>query len=82
MGLPAVATDIRGNRQVVVPGTTGLAVPVRNASALAEACGQLVGDVGLRASMGAAAAARAAAEFGDRAIIDRTMAAYALLRRR
>ena len=81
MGLPTVATDIRGNRQVVVPGTTGVMVPVRDATALADACGSLVIDADERQRMGEAAVARASAEFGDRAVIDRTLAAYALLRR-
>ena len=81
MGLPTVATDIRGNRQVVVPGTTGLMVPVRDATSLADACGSLVIDADARQRMGEAAVARASAEFGDRTVIDRTLAAYALLRR-
>jgi glycosyltransferase involved in cell wall biosynthesis len=82
MGLPTVATDIRGNRQVVVPGVTGELVAVRSAPALAAACERLVTDGAARAREGAAAAQRALTEFGDQAVIDRTLAAYALLRRR
>ena len=37
MGLPVVATDIRGCREVVDPGVTGSLVPVRDPSALAPA---------------------------------------------
>ena len=37
MGVPVVATDIRGCRQVVDDGVTGLLVPVRDAGALAAA---------------------------------------------
>ncbi len=37
MGLPTVATDIRGNRQVVADGATGVLVPVRDSAALAAA---------------------------------------------
>jgi sugar transferase (PEP-CTERM/EpsH1 system associated) len=36
-GLPVVATAIGGNREVVVPGQTGLLVPARSPAALAEA---------------------------------------------
>ena len=37
MGLPVVATDIRGCRQVVEHGSTGLLVPPRDAAALTDA---------------------------------------------
>ena len=40
-GVPVVATDIRGCRQVVDDGITGLLVPVRDAVALADALGTL-----------------------------------------
>ena len=36
-GLPVVATDIRGCRQVVDPGVTGALVPTRDVTALASA---------------------------------------------
>ncbi|MCS6831755.1 MAG: glycosyltransferase, partial [Armatimonadota bacterium] len=36
-GLPAVTTDVGGNREIVVEGTTGFVVPARNPNALAEA---------------------------------------------
>ena len=44
MGLPVIATDIRGCRQVVDHGVTGLLVPARNPAALAEAIGRLASD--------------------------------------
>jgi len=81
MGLPTVATDIRGNRQVIADGETGLLVPVRDAAAIGAAVERLVGDASLRAAMGAAAQRRAADEFDQQHIIDRTLAAYALLPR-
>ena len=37
MGLPVVATDIRGSREEVVSEKTGMLVPVRNSEKLAEA---------------------------------------------
>lgn len=80
MGLPTVATDIRGNRQVVVPGDTGVMVPVRSAEALAKACNAMATDPEGQQRMGAAAAARAVAEFGDDRVIERTLDAYRLLR--
>ena len=81
MGLPTVATDIRGNRQVIADGETGLLVPVRDPVAIAAAVERLVGDAGLRSTMGAAARARAAAEFDQQRIIDRTLDAYRTLTR-
>ena len=81
MGLPTVATDIRGNRQVIADGETGLLVPVRNPIGIAAAVERLVADAGLRSAMGAAARGRAAGEFDQQRIIDRTLAAYALLDR-
>ncbi|HEY4334121.1 MAG TPA: glycosyltransferase, partial [Ilumatobacteraceae bacterium] len=42
MGLPIVATNIRGCRQVVDDGLTGVLVPVRDAQALGAAVGELV----------------------------------------
>ncbi len=79
MGVPTVATDIRGNRQVVSDGETGLLVPVRDAAALAAAIERLAGDAELRVSMRRAAIAKAAAEFDQERVIERTLAAYRTL---
>ena len=81
MGLPIVATDIRGNRQVVADGETGLVVPVRSADGLAGAMGRLATDDDLRRRYGAAARERAVVEFDQQRVIDRTLDAYRLLRR-
>jgi glycosyltransferase involved in cell wall biosynthesis len=71
-----VATDIRGCRQVVDDGVTGLLVPVRDAGALARALEELAGDAGRRRSMGAAGRRKAEAEFDDRRVVERTLAVY------
>lgn len=81
MGLPVVATDVRGCRQVVDPGVTGRLVPVRNPRALATALTELVNEPALRSTMGAAARQRAAVEFDQQRVIDRTLAAYRTLPR-
>jgi glycosyltransferase involved in cell wall biosynthesis len=65
MGLPIVATDVRGCRQVVAPGRNGLLVPVRDAPAIAAAISKLGDDPGLRAEMGAAGRALARTEFDE-----------------
>ena len=76
-GLPIVACDIRGCRQVVVHGTTGLLGPVRNPAALQVNIERLLDDADLRTSMSEAALAKAAADFDQQTVIDRTLATYA-----
>jgi glycosyltransferase involved in cell wall biosynthesis len=76
MGVPVVATDIRGCRQAVDDGITGRLVPVRDAGALAAAIEALVLDPELRARMGAAARAKAARDFDQRRVIATTLSVY------
>ena len=76
MGLTTVATDIRGNRQVIDDGVTGVLVPVRDSAALARAIGSLVEDTIGREQQGRSAAERATNEFDQRRIIDITLAQY------
>ncbi len=75
-GLPIVASDIRGCRQVVDHGSTGLLVPVRDPVALAGAIGRLAADPARRRAMGRAARVRAESEFDDRRVITRTLDTY------
>ena len=76
MGLPVIATDVRGCRQVVDHGETGLLVPVRDAGALAEAIERVVSDDELRSRMGAAGRRKALAEFDDRQQVATTVTLY------
>lgn len=76
-GLPIVACDIRGSRQVVEHGTSGLLGPVRDDAALRANIEQLLDDPDLRTSMSAAALAKAKADFDQQAVIDRTLDTYA-----
>jgi glycosyltransferase involved in cell wall biosynthesis len=75
-GLPVVATDVRGCRQVVDHGVTGLLVPVRDADALAGAVRRLGEDTRGRARMGAAAVERARAEFDERRVVEIVLDTY------
>ncbi len=72
-GLPVVATAIRGPREQVVDGTTGLLVPPGAVAPLAEALHRLVADAGLRATMGAAGRARALEQYDEAATVARTL---------
>jgi glycosyltransferase involved in cell wall biosynthesis len=79
MGVPIVATNIRGCRQVVDHGLTGLLVPPKDAGALAGAIERLARQSELRASMSRAAIVKAQEEFDERRVIDFTLALYARL---
>jgi glycosyltransferase involved in cell wall biosynthesis len=79
-GLPVVATDIRGCRQVVEHGKTGTLVPPRHAAALEAAIEKLVDEPDQRRTMSQAAVAKALAEFDQQQVIERSLDAYALLR--
>ncbi|MFZ9629942.1 MAG: glycosyltransferase family 4 protein [Ilumatobacteraceae bacterium] len=76
MGLPIVATDIRGNRQVVHHGLNGLLVAVRSPEALADAVTWLVAERDRWPTFGAAGIVLAEADFDQRTVIARTLAAY------
>jgi glycosyltransferase involved in cell wall biosynthesis len=82
MGLPIVATDIRGCRQVVRDGDNGLLVPARDAIAMAEAIGSLAADPARRSAMAKAARDRACREFDQQRVIDITLDTYERLRDR
>jgi len=75
-GLPVVATDIRGCRQVVDAEVTGLLVPAHDAHALGDAISRIAHDEELRRSMGAAAAAKARRDFDQERVIGRTLDTY------
>jgi len=75
-GLPLVATDVPGCREVITHEVDGLLVPVRDAAALATAIARLLDDRPLAARLGAAARKRAVAEFDERVVIARTLAVY------
>jgi len=76
MGLPIVATNIRGCRQVVQDGVTGLLVPLRNITSLAAAIERLVNDVGLRGKMGRAGFEKARREFDENKVVEIVLDEY------
>jgi glycosyltransferase involved in cell wall biosynthesis len=75
-GLPVVATDIRGCRQVVEPGVNGLLVPVDDPVALAQALQSLGDDDARRADMSTTARAIAQERFDERDVVARVMDTY------
>ena len=75
-GLPVIATDIRGCREVVSQGVSGLLVPLRDPPRLAGAIEMLATGPELRLRMGAAGRRKAEAEFDDRAVVAKTLYTY------
>lgn len=69
MGLPVVATDIRGSREEVVDEETGLLVPPADADALCAAMELLVNDVAARSRMGKAGRRRALELFDESKVV-------------
>lgn len=62
-GLPAVATRIAGNEELVAEGETGLLVPSEDAAALRDALAKLIADPALRQRYGAEARSRVQARY-------------------
>jgi glycosyltransferase involved in cell wall biosynthesis len=75
-GLPVIATDIRGCRQVVAQRQSGLLVPLHDPVRLAAAIEELVRDPVLRRQMGSAGRRKAEAEFDDRSVVSKSLQAY------
>jgi glycosyltransferase involved in cell wall biosynthesis len=75
-GLPVVATDVRGCRQVVDDGVTGALVPARDAASLTDAIRALGDDPERRRALGGAAVDRARAHFDERRVVDIVLDTY------
>lgn len=75
-GLPIVASDTGGNRELVADGENGLLVPPGDDRALAEALEHYVGDSTMRRRHGAESRRRAAEEFSLSVMVDRYRALY------
>jgi glycosyltransferase involved in cell wall biosynthesis len=56
--VPVVATKVPGAATIVEDGVTGILVDIDDLGAMADATARLLGDPGLRSSMGAAARRR------------------------
>ena len=75
-GLPVVTTDVGGNREAVIDGTTGLLVPAGDPSALAEALEDLWQDGEKRSSMGKAGRSRVEQHFSAKKMVTATEKLY------
>jgi glycosyltransferase involved in cell wall biosynthesis len=76
-GLPLVATDVPGCREIVLHNVNGLLVPPRDSQRLAEAIVELLGDSGRREAMGRCSRDMACELFSLDRVIRETMEVYA-----
>jgi glycosyltransferase involved in cell wall biosynthesis len=75
-GLPVIAADVPGCREVVRPGVTGLLVPFGDHEALGGAILTLLGDDDACVAFGRAAREVAKAEFAEEIVVAQTMRLY------
>lgn len=75
-GLALVTTDAPGCREVVEDSINGLLIPLRDSNALADAIARLDDDSELCASLGRAAKEKAAREFEESIVNEKTLAVY------
>jgi glycosyltransferase involved in cell wall biosynthesis len=71
-----VTTDVVGCREAIQDGETGILVPARDSTALAEALRKLMEDAQLRARFALAGRSLAVAQFGLDGVIEKTLAIY------
>ena len=82
MGVPVIATRIRGCVETVLHGQTGLLVPRRDVDALAAALRTLLCDAELRKRMGESGRDLARDRFDERRVFATVLATYEELRSR
>ncbi|MHC0066575.1 glycosyltransferase family 4 protein [Nostoc sp. UIC 10890] len=76
MSLPVVTTDIRGCREAVIHGKTGLIVPPQNSQKLAEALGILLSNYELRQAYGQASRERVEVKYDEELVFARLSKYY------
>lgn len=77
--VPVIATDIRGCREAVHEGLNGRLVPVRDASALADALHRLLNDSEARVALGRGGREVALRDFDQREVFARVQETYTTL---
>ena len=80
-GLPLVAADAPGSRDIVWDGENGFLVPLRDAHRLAEAISRLISDRELRLRMGARSREIACRTFDEAIVLRETLSIYRALTR-
>jgi glycosyltransferase involved in cell wall biosynthesis len=75
-GLPVIASDVGGLREVVEDERTGVIVPPENSKKIAQAISRLAESAELRSQMGTAARARVVENYSMENMAARTLALY------
>ncbi|MHB1034957.1 MAG: glycosyltransferase [Pirellulales bacterium] len=75
-GVPVVATDIPGNRDLVAPGETGFLVPVGDRAGFARHTNNLLNDADLAKRLGEAGRRRMLQEFSVEKMVQRHVELY------
>jgi glycosyltransferase involved in cell wall biosynthesis len=70
LGKPIIATDVGGNKELVIPDENGFLVPPKNPEALAQAILQLINDPEKARKMGENGRARILAEFRQERMVE------------
>jgi glycosyltransferase involved in cell wall biosynthesis len=76
-GLPVIAWNIRGCRDLVVDGATGFLVPFGDVKGMCSRLGQLAHDEAMRRDMGAAGRERVMREFSQDRVLEEMRRIYA-----
>jgi glycosyltransferase involved in cell wall biosynthesis len=76
MGIPVVATNIRGCRTAVADGISGMLVPPHDSSTLADVVGELLVDPARRQRLGENGRKRALEEFDERRVFATVLYGY------
>ncbi|HEU5099337.1 MAG TPA: glycosyltransferase family 4 protein [Roseiflexaceae bacterium] len=76
MGVPVVATDVKGNREAVAQGQSGLLVPLGDVQLLADTIAELLADRERAQQMGAIGRCLAMERFDEQQVFDRVKAEY------
>ncbi|MBT3345827.1 MAG: glycosyltransferase family 4 protein [Gemmatimonadetes bacterium] len=79
MARPTVTCDIRGCREVVIDGETGMLVPVRDVASLHKAVADLLQDEDRRLRLGTAGRQRVVEHYTESVVAQRVMAIYTSL---
>ena len=75
-GIPVIATETDGAREVIEPDVTGRLVPVGDVDAIAKSTSELLSDPAERARLGANAQQAARQRFGLEQMVDETVRLY------
>lgn len=76
LGIPVIASDIQGPKELIVPEKTGILVPAKDPTALRDAVIRLLADQDRAVALGAAGRQRALANFAGSVFADKMSSIY------